>query len=330
MAHNQIEQRVVIIRRSTRLDDLIYRFNTVGQARFYIEHLGESFADYENEHRTYHESLKKVITGISRLAKIQVVDRGFLPNFIFAPNDIVVVVGQDGLVANCLKYLAGQPVIGINPDPDRWDGVLLPYHPREAEGIVEVVGLGEHKIQEVTLGIVELTNGQKLLAVNDFFIGQKTHRSARYRVRFGGAEEAQSSSGIIVSTGLGSSGWLKSVLAGARGISRLAAGQPGEITQKAPAKAAGKNSDGKKVGHQRDHWGQEHLVFSVREPFPSNTTGTELVYGRIDQENPFSVVSQMGENGVIFSDGMENDFLEFNSGMEARIGLAGRKGKVVL
>lgn len=31
--------------------------------------------------------------------------------------DIVVVIGQDGLVANTLKYLDGQPVIAINPDP---------------------------------------------------------------------------------------------------------------------------------------------------------------------------------------------------------------------
>ena len=34
--------------------------------------------------------------------------------------DIVVVVGQDGLVANTLKYLQGQPVIAVNPD--RSDG----------------------------------------------------------------------------------------------------------------------------------------------------------------------------------------------------------------
>ncbi|MFT7387173.1 MAG: hypothetical protein ACI8VC_000410 [Candidatus Endobugula sp.] len=32
------------------------------------------------------------------------VERNLLPNFIFGPEDIVVVIGQDGLVANPLKY----------------------------------------------------------------------------------------------------------------------------------------------------------------------------------------------------------------------------------
>ena len=48
---------------------------------------------------------------------MQVIDRGFLPNFVFGPEDTVVTLGQDGLVANTLKYLHGQPVVGVNPDP---------------------------------------------------------------------------------------------------------------------------------------------------------------------------------------------------------------------
>jgi hypothetical protein len=38
----------------------------------------------------------------------------------------------------------------------------------------------------------------------------------------------------------------------------------------------------------------------------------------------------MPENGVIFSDGIECDFLEFNAGMEARIDLAERRGLLVV
>src|SRR6266700_6241111 len=50
-----------------------------------------------------------------------------LPNFVFGPEDIVVALGQDGLVANTLKYLNGQPLVGVNPDPRRYDGQLLPF-----------------------------------------------------------------------------------------------------------------------------------------------------------------------------------------------------------
>ena len=38
----------------------------------------------------------------------------------------------------------------------------------------------------------------------------------------------------------------------------------------------------------------------------------------------------MAENGVIFSDGIEKDFLEFNSGTQAVIGIAERKGVLVV
>jgi hypothetical protein len=38
----------------------------------------------------------------------------------------------------------------------------------------------------------------------------------------------------------------------------------------------------------------------------------------------------MPENGVIFSDGIEADFLEFSSGMVASIGVADRCGRLVV
>ena len=40
--------------------------------------------------------------------------------------------------------------------------------------------------------------------------------------------------------------------------------------------------------------------------------------------------SQMPEHGVIFSDGIEDDFLEFNSGTQAVITVADEKGHLVL
>ena len=38
----------------------------------------------------------------------------------------------------------------------------------------------------------------------------------------------------------------------------------------------------------------------------------------------------MPEEGVIFSDGMETDSIEFTAGMEATIRISQRKGKLVL
>ena len=122
-------------------------------------------------------------------------DRGFLPNFVFGPDDTVVTLGQDGLVANTLKYLNGQPVVGVNPDPERWDGRLLPFRVSDLSKLMPEVVLRKRPTRSVTMAKAALNNGQTMYGVNDLFIGPKTHCSARYLIRSGEASETQSSSG---------------------------------------------------------------------------------------------------------------------------------------
>src|SRR6476660_3838614 len=125
--NRQTDNKIVLVTRPTRLAELVIRFNTVSQARFYIEHQGADFQDYWREDETYHHALAEAHAALAQLGRVQTVDRAFLPNFVFGPDDTVVTLGQDGLVANTLKYLDGQPVVGVNPDPERWDGKLLRF-----------------------------------------------------------------------------------------------------------------------------------------------------------------------------------------------------------
>ena len=121
------DNRIVLVTRPTRLSELVGRFNTVSQARFYIEHLGANFSDYVAEDECYKRALSETQSILGQLGRLQVLERRFLSNYLFGPHDVVVTLGQDGLVANTLKYLSGQPVVGVNPDPGRWDGQLLPF-----------------------------------------------------------------------------------------------------------------------------------------------------------------------------------------------------------
>ena len=57
---------------------------------------------------------------------------------------------------------------------------------------------------------------------------------------------------------------------------------------------------------------------------------TNIIFGKVTHEIPLKVLSQMPENGVIFSDGIENDYVQFNSGIEATITVAEKKGKLVV
>lgn len=306
------ENKIILVTRTTRLDELIARFNTVEQAKFYIEHLGADFEDYESEHRRYTEALRATEMQLRELGRVQILERAFLTNFLFGKDDTIVVLGQDGLVANTLKYLNGQPVVAVNPDPNRWDGVLLPFTVADVRSVVLEVFAKGRNAREITMAQASLNNGQRLYGVNDLFIGHRSHVSARYELSLGRRHERQSSSGIIVSTGLGSTGWLKSVIVGARGIGG-ALGRPFETDI---------------LKHFR--WESDFLYYSVREPFPSRVSEANCVFGKVTRMEPLQLVSHMPEHGVIFSDGIESDYLEFNSGAQADIGVADKKGRLVV
>ena len=67
------------------------------------------------------------------------VERGDLDRYLFAPEDIIIAVGQDGLVANVAKYLVGPAGYRRRPGARRNAGVLVPHAP---EGAASIVGVG--------------------------------------------------------------------------------------------------------------------------------------------------------------------------------------------
>lgn len=309
-------EKIVLVTRKTRLQELVERFNTREQAKFYIEHMGVDFADYDAEHATYMAALGRLRRELDGLAKLQFIDRGFLPNFIFTEQDLVVTVGQDGLVVNTARYLKGQPIVAVNPDPTRYDGILLPFQPAQARaGVVRV--LEESAVYHaITMAHARLNDGQNLLAFNDFLVGQRTHVSARYSLRWQGRSEEQSSSGVLVSTGAGSTGWLSSVQNMARSVAALLV--PQERARRPGAETA-----------LRLDWNDPRLVFVVREPFRTRVTGVSLAAGLLEPGQELQIESHMPEGGAIFSDGVESDCLAFNSGAVAVIRASEQRARLV-
>jgi NAD kinase len=292
-------EKIVVITRNTRLQELIERFNTHGQAKFYIEHAGGDFAEYKREDEAYKRSLDVVQHSLDFDLKLQFVDRSFLSTFMFTREDVVVTLGQDGLVANTAKYVGGQPIVGVNPDPERFDGVLLPFAPRDVHAIIEVLLAGKARARQVTMAEATFNDGQRMLAFNDLFIGARSHVSARYTIRSGRQSEVQSSSGVLVSTGAGSTGWLSSVFQMARGVAAFSGGRAGRTI--------------------RLDWEDPRLVYVVREPFVSRHSSAEIVAGMIEQGGELKFESIMPAGGCVFSDGIESDFIEFNSGAIAHV-----------
>lgn len=305
------ERKIILVTRRTRLQELVARYNTVEQARFQAEHLGMDFGDFLEEDRRYQAAVVEVRNTLQAHGRLQELERGFLPSFLFPAQCLVVVLGQDGLVANTLKYLDGQPVLAINPDPARWAGILMPFGVPDLRKVLPDVLKGGRPVREVTMGRARLSDGQELLAVNDFFVGARTHVSARYEISLGEHAERQSSSGVIISTGLGSTGWLRSVLTGAAAV-------VGGCSPRAEA-----------LRENGMDWSSSQLVFAVREPYPSRSSQASLVFGQCNCESPLRIRSLMPDGGIVFSDGIEADGLEFRSGLEAVVDVSPRCARLL-
>lgn len=335
-------EHAIIVRSKTRLEQLTERFNTTEQAKFYVKSkqkayfskkkdsglskLGfapsinkkqnkssssNDFLVYEKENTAFYNSLDSVQNQLEGVLKSKIIYQDFLSNYIFTKKDLVIVIGQDGLVANTAKYVSGIPIIAINPDANSYDGVLLPFVPENFMLAVNSVLSGVFSHKNVTMAEVKLNDGQRLLAFNDFFIGVSSHSSARYQINFRNQKENHSSSGIIVSTGAGATGWMSSMFNMANGMIKTFSNN--------------KTIDYKPVSQE-----DESLMFIVREPFVSKTSQANIVAGQIYFGEQLIIESFMPSNGIIFSDGVQSDFLEFNSGAIAEIGVAKEKAILVV
>jgi NAD kinase len=303
-------EKIVLVTRKTRLAELIERFNTLPQAKFYIEHAGGDFNEYQREDEAYLRSLDAVRRSIEIGLQIQVVDRLLVPTFTFLPADLVVTLGQDGLVANTAKYVGHQPIVAVNPDPERFDGILLPFLPNQIDHAIEQVLEQRCRIRAVTLAEAKLNDGQRLLAFNDLFLGAQSHISARYRISWNKLTEQQSSSGVLVSTGAGSSGWMSSVFNMASGVAALTGGHA--------------------IKSMRLDWEDRRLLFVVREPFISRHSQAHATAGVVEPRQTLLLESLMPSGGVIFGDGVEADYLQFNSGAVVSVQAAAETAQLVV
>ncbi|MFC4500247.1 MULTISPECIES: hypothetical protein [Streptomyces] len=289
--------RAVLVHRTTEYEELVARHGTHGQAAFFLGSRGRAvdIAEVAERHHRTRRALAEVTAAIPLTWRQSRVERADLDRFLFAPEDVVVVVGQDGLVANVAKYLAGQPVVGIDTDPGRNPGVLVRHRPKAARTLLPSALASGTGVAELTMVEAVADDTQRLLALNEIYLGAAGHQTARYRLGLdddGGVVEAQASSGVLVGTGTGATGWIRSVWQ-ERGRDDLRLPGPTE----------------------------DRLVWFVREAWPSPTTGTSLVAGELPADGRLTLTVE-SERLIAFGDGIESDAVELTWGQTVRVGRA--------
>lgn len=294
--------RLVIVHRRTELQELLDRHATRGQAEFFLRTRGRTLQDVQERHDGLSAALATVRSAVPAEWRHAEVERADLSRFLLTPEDIIAVVGQDGLVANAAKYLNGQPVIGIDPEPGANPGVLVRHTPGAAAKLLQEAGLvgplERLRCQELATVTARLDDGQELSGLNEIFIGHVSHQSARYQITTpDGRAERHSSSGLIVSTGTGATGWCASIALERGGRALPAPTDP-------------------------------RLAWFVREAWPSPITGTTLTEGVLAAGETLRV-TVASDQLVVFGDGMEDDRLTASWGQEIMVQLGERPLRLV-
>jgi NAD kinase len=288
--------RAVVVYRPTDYELLIATHGTRGQAEFFLRSRGQSMDKAEQEHVAIQEAITSVLGRIPARWRRTRIARAELSRFLFEPDDVIIAVGQDGLVANVAKYLSGQVVVGVNPLPALFEGRLVLHGLQSVRDVLGTIDAGrDPSIQERTMVEAKLDDGQTLVALNEVFVGHRSHQSARYRIGIQKKEERQSSSGLICCTGTGATGWALSINNATGGKVEL----PGPI--------------------------EPVLCYFVREAWPSKASGATITIGRFPREEHLVVTSEMNQGGVIFGDGIEEDYLPFDWGRVASIGVGAQR-----
>ncbi|WP_405719294.1 hypothetical protein [Streptomyces sp. NBC_00046] len=294
--------RAVLVHRTTEYEELLARHGTHGQAVFFLSSRGRSIDEVARRHGQTQQALADVAAAVPLQWRQSRVERADLDRFLFGPEDVVVIVGQDGLVANAAKYLSGQPVVGIDTEPGRNPGVLVRHRPRDTAALLRAAVSPSGTADELTMVEAVSDDTQRLLALNEIYLGPPGHQTARYRLGPDDSDappEPQASSGVLVGTGTGATGWLRSLWQERRSELRL------------PAPT------------------DPRLLWFVREAWPSPATGTTQVSGELGRAQGLRLTVE-SDRLVVFGDGMETDALELTWGQTVRLGISATSLRLIL
>ncbi|MDY6770704.1 MAG: NAD(+)/NADH kinase [Candidatus Nanohaloarchaea archaeon] len=211
----------------------------------------------------------------------------------FVAYDLVVSLGGDGTALDASHYVMDDtPMVPVRSDENS-HGALCQYGADEIEEALDDA-LHDPDLEEWSRAAVHY-DGETAYALNDVFVADRhSMEVARYEISDGEYEEEHMNSGLVVSTGAGSTGWYGNV-----------PGNEGTFPNDA-----------------------DELRYIEREPVRDGDQ--ELNRGRVGEDGSLELRSKMNVDGIISIDCDREDMLfEFPRGATATVELADEPLRVV-
>lgn len=130
--------------------------------------------------------------------------------------DLVISIGGDGTFLSASHYIENTPILGVNSDTNRSEGALTTIDLSQLNDKIKKILNNKIKIKEYTREKIILHQKNKKVetenALNETFFGNiNPHYTTNYEIDYKNKSENQRSSGVVISTGTGSTAWYHSM-----------------------------------------------------------------------------------------------------------------------
>ncbi len=130
--------------------------------------------------------------------------------------DLIISIGGDGTFLSAAHYAKKELLLGVNSNEKKSEGALTTTNLEKLPQKIRHILSGNYKVKEYTREEIKICEATKCikteLALNEAFFGNiNPHHTANYKINYKNKTEKQKSSGVLISTGTGSTAWYKTI-----------------------------------------------------------------------------------------------------------------------
>lgn len=184
--------------------------------------------------------------------------------------DLIIAIGGDGTFLRAAHHIGSTPVLAVSSDIRYNEAFYAQATPANFVRKFKMLLKGKFKIRKLPRLQVKLNGSYlQLMAINEVFVGSRhPYHTSRYWITIHGKKEFQKSSGVLITTRTGSTGWAKSAYK-------------------------------KSLNIQKNGFG-----YVVREPYIGRLTKSKLLGGTLPRKDVVKITSSLHE-GIVVIDSSE-------------------------